>query len=91
MITPSAYQCAACCGPHSLQQPAACNYAQEREREQAEERRKAQEAALLLQKAAGGYGGGSGPLRGLDGRPITDLNQARREWTSSSSRTAAFC
>lgn len=53
--------------------------AQERERERFEERRKAQEAALLLQKAAGGYGGGSGPLRGVDGRPITDLNQARRE------------
>lgn len=50
---------------------------QERERERAEEQRKAREAAALLHKAAGGYGGGSGPLRGADGKPITDLNQAR--------------
>lgn len=36
----------------------------------------------MLQRAAlGGYGGGGGPLRGADGRPITDLN--RVSWAAS--------
>jgi hypothetical protein len=50
---------------------------QEKARERAEEQSKAQEAAAQWRRAAsGGYGGGSGPLRGADGRPITDLNKA---------------
>ncbi|KAL4448395.1 hypothetical protein ABPG75_005614 [Micractinium tetrahymenae] len=52
---------------------------QEQAAEQAAEVRKAAEAEQLRRRAASGvYGGGSGPLRGADGRPITDLNQVRR-------------
>lgn len=51
---------------------------QEQAAEQAAEARKAAEAEQMRRRAAvGAYGGGSGPLRDGQGRPITDLNQAR--------------
>lgn len=38
--------------------------------------RRGREAQAIQQRAAAGsYSGGSGPLRGVDGRVITDLNK----------------
>lgn len=54
---------------------------QEQAAEQAAVARKAAEAEQLRRRAASGaYGGGSGPLRDSQGRPITDLNQACDHW-----------
>ncbi|KAL4857679.1 Glycosyltransferase family 92 protein [Chlorella vulgaris] len=52
---------------------------QEKAAEQAADARRGREAqAMQLRAAAGSYSGGSGPLRGVDGRVITDLNKVRQ-------------